>query len=140
MTSVITKGRNVSICEKFLSKDELSTISTIICDTLKECINSQIFIELSLVEALKKSGLLCRRNYMKGFHYGDNNDMFYGEQPFKFVNSDCIIFLVSNSKGYMQVSEFRTKGKSINYTHYIQGISNVVFISEEVTQESSENP
>lgn len=137
MTSVTTKGRNFSICEKFLNTDELSTIPTIICDTLKECINSQIFIEYSLVVALQKNGLLRRENYMKGFHYGNDDDMFSGEQPFDFVGCDCVVFLVFNCTNYMQVSYFTNKDKTIKYTHYLQGANNIVFISEDVTQKSN---
>ena len=140
MTSITTKGRNVSICEKFLSKNELNTISTIICDTLKECINSQIFIEYSLVKALQENGLLCRKNYMKGFHYGSDDDMFSGEQPFNFVDCDYIVFLVNNCTDYMQVSYFNNEERTLKYVHYLQSASNIVFISEDLTQESNLNP
>lgn len=128
MTSV-TKGRNVSICEKFLRKDEFNELSEFIYETLKECMNSQIFIECSIVETLVKNDLLYRKNYMKYFHYGNNDDMFSGEQTFDFVGSKGTIFLVDNSKGYMQVSYFNRE--DIEYTHYMQGMQQIVFIYED---------
>lgn len=137
MTSV-TKGRNVSIYEKPLERNEYNKLSELIHEILKDCINSQIFIENSIVGMLQRNGLLYRVNYAKNFHYGYSDDMFNGEQPFDFAGNNGTIFLVANCKGYMQVSYFRRK--DISYVHYMHGIQQIVFIYENkpiVTQAST---
>ena len=124
----ITKGLNVSICEKILKNRDFDELSNFIYDTLKECMDSQIFIVNSIVSTLKSNDLLYKKNYTKGFHYEHDNNMFSRERPFDFVGGKCSIFFLDNCEGYMQVSYFHKE--DIEYVNYIHGMRQIVFIYE----------
>ena len=124
-----TKGRNVVIYEMSFKKEEFKEISNFIYEILKKSKDSQIYIEECAVRSLRKSGLLCAQNYSKGSHYGDSDDMFGVERTYDFTNDQSRIFLADNSSDYVQVSYFRKE--DMEYTHYVQGIKQVVFIYEE---------
>ena len=121
-------GRNSLYVEK-LKKGEFNRLSDFIYKELKQDKDTQIFIENSIVNALEREGLLCRKNYMKGYHYGYRDDMFSGEQPFDFTDGKGKIFLVSNCKEYMQVSYFRRE--DIDYIHYLQEMKNIILIHKD---------
>ena len=130
MTSV-TKGRNVSICEKSLKENELNRFSETIYKILKQCMNSQIFIADSVVSALQQKHLINKHNYLRDLHYGKCYDNIReGEQGFSFTHREGEkISLVENCKGYMQVSYFCKQ--DVEYVHYKQGIKQIIFIYEE---------
>lgn len=130
--ATVTLGRN-SLCEKKLKKDEFNQLSDFIYEELKIDMDSQIFIENSIVETLEKNDLLRRQNYLKGFHYGYHDDMFGGEEPFDFTDEKGKIFLVRNCTGYMQVSYFQRK--DVKYTHYLQGMKKIIVIHEDNIEE-----
>ena len=55
--------------------------------------------------------------------------MFGMERPYTFAVDHSIIFLVDNCSDYAQVSYFRKE--NMKYTHYLQGIKQIIFIYEE---------
>ena len=124
-----TKGRNVLIYERSFKKEEFKEISNFIYGILRKCKDSQIYIEDCIIDSLKKDHLLWAENYIKEFHYGDPEDMFGVERPYKFAVDHSIMFLVDNCSDYAQVSYFRKE--DMKYTHYLQGIKQIIFIYEE---------
>lgn len=124
-----TKGRNVVIYEKSFKKEEFNEISNFIYEILRKCKDSQIYIEDIIIDSLKKGHLLWAENYVKESHYGDSEDMFGVERSYTFAVDHSIMFLVDNCSDYTQVSYFRKE--DMKYTHYLQGIKQIIFIYEE---------
>ena len=124
-----TKGRNILIYERSFKKEEFKEISNVIYEILKKCKDSQIYIEDCIINSLKKDHLLWAENYIKESHYGDSEDMFGVERTYTFAVDHSRMFLVDNCNDYAQVSYFRKE--DIKYTHYLQGIKQIIFIYEE---------
>lgn len=115
---------NLTFVKAFFNKDEYVKISKFIYETLDDEIDSQIFVEDSIVKELKKSDILKSRNYETGYHYEGSDDPNGVEKTYDFNGSQ--IYLVHNCKGYFQVSYFASTG--IKYTHYKMGMKQVVII------------
>ena len=128
MVTIIKEGRTITTNENFLKKEEFDKLSTLIYGVLKDCIDSQIFIENSIIEKMIDDNIILQQNYAKGFHYG-GGDMLQGESTYDFKDRKSRIDLMSNCKGYKQVVLFRRV--DMDYQHYLQGIKQVVFFNED---------
>ena len=123
-----------------LAKDP-TRIFSIIEEELSKNINTQVFVDSKIFEELRKNGHkyhVHNPNYMKSWHYMHDKDNFGGEEWLDLVeetDSNKTIArgsFISNCKDYVQLVEFESS-KIEDYTHFLAGFDNLLFIKQEIT-------
>ena len=124
-------AQKVEVQNVMFRKDDLINLSEYIYEVLQSCMDSQIYIENSLYEAMIKKAIIASWNYATNFHY-DGSRLDGVEKTYKFIakGKDGIIFFAANCKGYKQITYFHKD--DICYTHYMQGVSEIVLIHEDI--------
>ena len=125
------KTRSVSVTEIMIDKEDLINIGEIIYGLLKKSKSCQIFLAANIYESLVSQDILIPQNYIKGFHYGGDDDMFGIERPYDVMNSKrCTfaeLYFASNCDDYAQVTYFY-KNK-LEYTHYMEKMKKIYIIT-----------
>ena len=125
----------MKVTKAYVARKNPAEIFSIIENILSTNLNTQIFIDNTIYEELKKNGSdynVYAHNYLKGSHY-ESDDFFRGEQWLALSEGDYFDSViakgsfVSNCNDYMQLVEFNSS-KVKNYTHYLTGFNQLLLI------------
>ena len=126
---------NITFKEITLNVKKVEQLADIIEEELKQCIDTQIFIEKDFLLEIKQNNVehhIFYHNFMEsGFHYLDDSEIKYGfHKDHASSELNAQIHFVRNCSGYLQICLFSSK-KIKRYIHYYHDMKQIIIIHAE---------